>query len=554
MRVLVIEDDVVTSRVISRFVIKCDCEVHAVSNGVEALEALSRGFDLILCDVLMPVMDGPTFLRHLKTDEEYSRFRQIPVIMVSICEEFDTVVWCLSNGAFDYLLKPVEQQLLRDRIKTAKRHRPEQQIPPAEIVVPSLAPEVEDAPVSNPGSRHVDESLMEASLIKKNAEKLISSMKVTEASIPGLSLRGADKIRAIEVAVEEYIALLPPNERHEVRRRRSVPQTVEFPVRESAIIRARSFDAMQYTSDELQDLSFRMFCEEHLLPDFRISVPVLKEFLKKTRMGYFPNPYHNYHHAVDVTQFLMMLLKLTDLRAWLTPLDKLALLTGALCHDLEHPGVNNYFLINSLDDIALFYNDQSALENYHLFKMFELIKQEHCNIFSGLSKEDFKAIRKKIIVSILATDMAHHFRHVQQIRTRLGTQVPFDCSRSESDKELLMTLVMKAADISNACRPFPIYTKWADGITAEIIQQNKRERDMKLPISQEIKPRVQMQIDFLSYIVEPTFALLSEILPGASPCLEGVIANRRHWESIKQGERTELDILAEEVKKMKVSG
>lgn len=39
---------------------------------------------------------------------------------------------------------------------------------------------------------------------------------------------------------------------------------------------------------------------------------------------------------------------------------------AALSHDVDHPGLNNGFLVNTLDEMALLYNDQSVLENHHV--------------------------------------------------------------------------------------------------------------------------------------------------------------------------------------------
>jgi hypothetical protein len=47
------------------------------------------------------------------------------------------------------------------------------------------------------------------------------------------------------------------------------------------------------------------------------------------------------------------------------PIDCLAVLFAALCHDLDHPGVNNAFEASSMSERAVRYNDTSILENYH---------------------------------------------------------------------------------------------------------------------------------------------------------------------------------------------
>lgn len=51
----------------------------------------------------------------------------------------------------------------------------------------------------------------------------------------------------------------------------------------------------------------------------------------------------------------------------------LAILTAAACHDFEHPGVNNPFLIKIQDPIAIRHNDISVLESHHVAASFEIM-------------------------------------------------------------------------------------------------------------------------------------------------------------------------------------
>jgi hypothetical protein len=50
----------------------------------------------------------------------------------------------------------------------------------------------------------------------------------------------------------------------------------------------------------------------------------------------------------------------------LTPLEHIGAIVAAISHDVDHPGFNNNFLVNTKDEIALLYNDQSVLENHHV--------------------------------------------------------------------------------------------------------------------------------------------------------------------------------------------
>ena len=84
------------------------------NDGREALEALAqRPFDLVLLDIMMPIMNGYEVLEHINGDEA---LRDIPVIMISALDDIDSVVKCIELGAQDYLPKPFNPVLLRARI------------------------------------------------------------------------------------------------------------------------------------------------------------------------------------------------------------------------------------------------------------------------------------------------------------------------------------------------------------------------------------------------------------------------------------------------------
>ena len=70
-----------------------------------------------------------------------------------------------------------------------------------------------------------------------------------------------------------------------------------------------------------------------------------------------------------------MLTKSPKLNTLMNDEEKFCLCICAVAHDVGHPGVNNAFLINIKDELAMRYNDISVLENHHsatLFKVLEL--------------------------------------------------------------------------------------------------------------------------------------------------------------------------------------
>ena len=82
----------------------------------------------------------------------------------------------------------------------------------------------------------------------------------------------------------------------------------------------------------------------------------------------------------------------------LGPLDVLALLLAALCHDLEHPGTTNAFQVNTGSVLAQRYNDASVLENHHCHLCFQLL--ESTRLLAALSVKRRKTLRSLIVGAI----------------------------------------------------------------------------------------------------------------------------------------------------------
>ncbi len=89
--------------------------VAQADGGRAALNMLrSEAFDLVLLDILMPEVDGFQVLREMKDDAD---LRDIPVIVISGLDDMDSVERCMAAGADDFLSKPVDPAVLRDRVR-----------------------------------------------------------------------------------------------------------------------------------------------------------------------------------------------------------------------------------------------------------------------------------------------------------------------------------------------------------------------------------------------------------------------------------------------------
>ncbi len=126
---VLVVDDVESNRdLLSRRLQRQGHTVTSAANGLEAIDLLqTQAFDVILCDIMMPQMNGYQVLEHLKADPI---LRHIPVIMISALDDIDSVVRCVALGADDYLFKPFNPTLLKARLNAClekKRLRDQEQ-------------------------------------------------------------------------------------------------------------------------------------------------------------------------------------------------------------------------------------------------------------------------------------------------------------------------------------------------------------------------------------------------------------------------------------------
>jgi adenylate cyclase len=129
--ILVVDDDRVNRALLARTLEALGHDVLTASDGREALDLLRvREPDIVLLDVVMPVMDGMTVLAQIKGDRALSA---VPVIMISALEDFDSVVRCIELGAEDYLQKPFDAVLLRARIRAGLDKRRLQRLERARV-------------------------------------------------------------------------------------------------------------------------------------------------------------------------------------------------------------------------------------------------------------------------------------------------------------------------------------------------------------------------------------------------------------------------------------
>ena len=128
-RILIVDDEPYNVDYLQQELSDRNFELIAARDGKEALEKIRAASpDLVLLDIMMPVMDGFAALAQLKAD---AATRDIPVIVISANDDLKSVVRGIEMGADDYLPKPFEPTILHARISSSlerKRLRDQEQL------------------------------------------------------------------------------------------------------------------------------------------------------------------------------------------------------------------------------------------------------------------------------------------------------------------------------------------------------------------------------------------------------------------------------------------
>lgn len=212
----------------------------------------------------------------------------------------------------------------------------------------------------------------------------------------------------------------------------------------------------------------------------------------------------------------------------------------------------NIIIINNF--IIFLNKDQSILENYHLAESFKLFNSSsNFNIFSVLSKEHYKLMRKRIVSLVLATDMSYHSKQYQYLKIKedsynikQGTNLENIINKLGSNdlfntQQEFLNIMLHAADISNPTKPWDIYNKWIDRVMNEFWEQGDEERKLNLPISflcdRNTTKISNSQLGFIDGIVLPLLTTFIEFFPG----LEFLLTNCKNNKEIliKQKDKEE---------------
>ncbi|OQS03511.1 hypothetical protein THRCLA_04178 [Thraustotheca clavata] len=281
-----------------------------------------------------------------------------------------------------------------------------------------------------------------------------------------------------------------------------------------------------------------------------LSFETLNQFISEIKLGYAEVPglpfhrfYHNFAHAMDVTQTLFAMLHFMEPNdPIMGSIEKAITLIAALGHDIHHPGVTNHYIVISKHQFALEYADGTNAALTTSVKVWGVLERMHAaetrrivtkyNLLTKFHPSVQQRLEKLLMTCILNTDMAQHdglLKHMNSL-----AQVRRD-RLSIEDTQVLCSFFLHCADLSNAAKPWKTAERWAQLITKEFFEQGQAEKRQGMPVSPNCDAMTTMvpelQIKFINFAVLPCFSTLQTLFPKATEAVTFAVDNIRYWEA-----------------------
>ncbi|XP_073509210.1 high affinity cAMP-specific and IBMX-insensitive 3',5'-cyclic phosphodiesterase 8A isoform X2 [Phyllobates terribilis] len=302
-------------------------------------------------------------------------------------------------------------------------------------------------------------------------------------------------------------------------------------------------------------LGLKMFARFGVCSFLNCPEVTLRSWLHVIESNYHSsNSYHNSTHSADVLHATAYFLCKERVKQSVDQIDEVAALIAATVHDVDHPGRTNSFLCNAGSELAILYNDTAVLESHHAALAFQLTtRDDKCNIFKNMERNEYRTLRQAIIDMVLATEMTKHFEHVNKFVNSInkplaaleenGGSISDDDSvknilTSPENRILIKRMLIKCADISNPCRALEQCIEWAGRISEEYFAQTDEEKRQGLPVVMPVFDRntcsiPKSQISFVDYFITDMFDAWDAFadLPNLMQHLDN---NFKYWKSLDE--------------------
>uniref|UniRef100_A0A8C9FZ63 Phosphodiesterase n=1 Tax=Pavo cristatus TaxID=9049 RepID=A0A8C9FZ63_PAVCR len=322
------------------------------------------------------------------------------------------------------------------------------------------------------------------------------------------------------------------------------------------------FSDFDCTELELVKCGIQMYYELGVVKKFQIPQEVLVRFVYSVSKGYRKITYHNWRHGFNVAQTMFTLLMTGKLKRYYTDLEAFAMVTAALCHDIDHRGTNNLYQMKSQNPLAKLHGS-SILERHHLdFGKF-LLSEESLNICQNLNRRQHEHMIHLMDIAIIATDLALYFKKRTMFQKIVDESKTYDNTTAWTDylslettkKEVVMAMMMTACDLSAITKPWEVQSKVALLVAAEFWEQGDLEisvlQQQPIPMMDRRKAAElpKLQVGFIDFVCTFVYKEFSRFHEEIQPMLDGLLNNRNEWKTRADEYDAKMKALEEEKKK-----
>ncbi len=200
--------------------------------------------------------------------------------------------------------------------------------------------------------------------------------------------------------------------------------------------------------------------------------------------------------------------------------------------------------------------DSSVLENFAISETFKVLGKPENNVFANFTPEEYRVSRRRIIESILATDMAFHHKFLNNLLTKMDTLdvkagknfermlLGDTVNKTFENQQMILSFAVHSSDISSPAKAFKVCDQWRERVYEEFFTQGEMEKKASMPISllcdRSTTNTLKSQIGFITFVVSPTFNALVNLLPSLGVFVDNIAKNLEKYrelleEQSKQG-------------------
>ena len=281
-----------------------------------------------------------------------------------------------------------------------------------------------------------------------------------------------------------------------------------------------------------------------LVDHFEIPLETAIRFSLSLSKNYRVVPYHNFGHAAEVTHSMFTYLSNCAQMRHYSKVETFGMIVACMCHDVDHRGVNNDFMVLADSPLATIYNGTSVMERHHWAHSVMLMNSEGQNMFATVDPVELRELWAIVKARVLDTDMSSYAARLKELKAAIDSPAGLDLA-TRRGRDLLSPVLMTACDISSVTKPWADCRMWAERVAEEFYRQGDMEKSLghtPVPLNDREKSTLpSMQVGFIQFVAQPLFSCVASVLPASGIIVEQMTENQKTWKRLVDDHAVHID-------------